>query len=190
MAKNRGGRPKSEPTPQIITLAYNLCLMMADNKKIAELCGISTTTFDRWMQDYPEFSGAIREARDICNSKTVRAMYDKAIGYDYIERTYEHQTLTDAEGLTLLDENGNARTARVLVKEVHKHQPPDVPAAKFFLYNRTKTLDPADQWNDKQHLDLSSKDGSMTPKAAQIQAGIGAEEAMSLYMQFIKDSQK
>ena len=184
------GRPKSKPSSEQCELAKNLSLLGATNEKIAELCGISTTTFDKWMKDYPEFTGAVRDGRDKANAKAVRSLFERACGYETIERTYETEVLYNKDGEPLLDEKGEVRVAKVLKKEVHKHIAADVPAIKFFLWNKTKTLDPEDQWSDKQNIDLSSSDGSMSPKEPVINEGMNAVEAMAAYAQLIKDTQK
>ena len=88
-------------------------------KQVLESMGIDPRTFRAWRKKYPEFNEAIEVGKDVAVSRVEQSLFNRACGYDYVERTYE---LVEGE--------------MRLVREYHKHMPADIKAALSFLYNR------------------------------------------------------
>lgn len=88
-------------------------------KEVIASMGIDPRTFRSWRKKYPEFNEAIEVGRDVAVSRVEQSLFKRACGYDYIEQVYE---LVEGE--------------MMLVREYHRHMPPDVKAALSFLYNR------------------------------------------------------
>lgn len=110
-------------------LSHDGCMLIAGWRrqgtpltKIAEeYIGISKTAFWGWYRS-PE-GGELRKAaaasKELSNMTVEEALYKRAIGYDYIEQTYD-----------LIE--GELRLAH----EYHRHVPPDIKAILHWLYNR------------------------------------------------------
>lgn len=92
--------------------------------KIAEdYIGISRTAFfGHWLKESEDLRKAIATSKEVADLSVEEALYKRAVGYNYIEQTYE-----------LVE--GDLR----LTKEVHKHVAPDVKAILHWLYNRMPT---------------------------------------------------
>lgn len=88
--------------------------------KIAEdYVGISRTAFFGWYRQSDELRKACTVSLDIANASVEEALLKRALGYDYVERTYD-----------LIE--GELRLAH----EYHRHMPPDTKAILSWLYNR------------------------------------------------------
>lgn len=120
--------------------AYDLALMGMTDLELAKFFHVTGASINEWQKVHPSFSKALTSAREFAAGKVVAAMYKNALGYDHDEDK-------------IFNDNGTA----MVVKTV-KHYPPNQAAAQFFLKNR----DP-DKWRDKQEIDHSSTDGSMSP---------------------------
>ena len=184
--KNKGGRPKKPIPEDKCIIAHEFACLGATNEKIAKVLGITVKLLQKWMAKDGGFREAIRTGRRIPSAKVAKSIYERAKGYPTIERKYERKVVRNADGEPLKNPDGSVRTEMVLVSEIHKQVLANVAAAKFFLWNRTKMLPPDEQWNDKQHHDLSSGDGTMSPKD-RIVPGMGAKEAARLYQQTVRE---
>jgi len=169
------GRPPVYDDTITPMLAFKFCLLGCTNEKLSELLEISIGTVEVWMREKPNFFMAVKEGRDIANANVAKSLYDRACGYEYEEKEYKRTAA--------IDDSGNLVEELTLVKVVEKHTPADIAAAKFWLWNRTKAKPKEEQWSDKQSIDLSSPDGTITPK---IKIGMSAKEASLLYKQLIK----
>ena len=89
--------------------------------KIAEeYIGVGRTAFfGHWMKESEDLRKTLATSKEVADMSVEEALYRRAVGYDYTEKTYE-----------LIE--GELR----LTKEVHKHIPPDVKAILHWLYNR------------------------------------------------------
>ncbi len=139
-------------------LALSYCLLGCTDEKLAEALKITTETLHRWRETDDEFDYAIKEGREIANANVAKSLYHRACGYNQEEKEYRAEYVKDADGNIVLDEDGNKIREIVLHKVVKKHMPADVASAKFFLWNRTKTLPKAEQWNDRQDIDITTGD--------------------------------
>ncbi len=139
------GRP-TDYDPSFVEQVRKLCNLGATDPEIADFFGVSVRTIYRWKIDHEEFCHAIKVGKEIADERVERSLYQKATGYDYSEE----QAIKIKVGQYQED---------IQVVEVSKHAPAETNAAFIWLKNRRK-----DDWRDKQELDLSSKDGSMSPK--------------------------
>lgn len=110
-------------------LAHNLALAGFDNETMANAFGVHVDTFIEWKKTYSEFAEAIREGGLNADGKVARAMYHRALGYDY-----------QAEKLLVV--NGE-----VIREEVRTHLPGDVAAQRVWLTNRRP-----DKWADRKQI--------------------------------------
>ena len=136
------GRPSSYK-PEYAEQAYKFCLLGADDPRMAQLFDVSIATISNWKNDYPEFLEAIKEGKDIADANVGKSLYQRACGYSHPEVEVK-----------VID-------GQVVMVDLIKHYPPDTGAAMAWLKNRQPKL-----WRDRKEVDLSSDDGSMTPKPA------------------------
>lgn len=136
------GRPSSYK-PEYAEQAYKYCLLGADDARMAQLFDVSTVTLNAWKKEFPEFLNALKEGKDIADANVGKSLYQRACGYSH----------PDVE-VKVID-------GQVVMVDLIKHYPPDTGAAMAWLKNRQPSL-----WRDRKEVDMSSSDGSMTPKEA------------------------
>lgn len=111
--------------------AFQLCLLGATDKDLANFFGVSETTVNNWKDAHPEFLEALKEGKQQADAKVADSLFQRALGYEHPEvKVFLH--------------NGEP----VLVP-LTKHYPPDTTAAIFWLKNRRP-----DMWRDKRELDV------------------------------------
>jgi len=76
------GRP-SPYKPEFARIAQRLCRNGATDIEVADILGISVRTFYRWCLLHEEFTAAVRVGKDAADDRVERALYQRAIGYDY-----------------------------------------------------------------------------------------------------------
>jgi hypothetical protein len=112
--------------------------------EIARALDVSIDTLWRWRREKPEFSDALKTAREIATARVEQSLYHRAIGY-------EHEA-------TKILQNGG----QVIAVKHTEHYPPDPASAIFWLKNcapdqwREKPVAPADETPAKpeQHMTL------------------------------------
>ena len=130
--KKKAGAP-TKYKPEYCELATNYCLLGATDVDLAEFMEVNESTIHLWKKTHPEFSKAIKEGKEIADSKVAQSLYNRALGYSHKETkiaTHEGQ-ITDS-------------------KEFIKHYAPDPTSCIFWLKNRQK-----DKWRDKQDVGLT-----------------------------------
>ena len=95
------------------------------DEEIAYYLGITYSALQRYKRAHTDFEEAIEGPRTELDKKVEDALYKRAIGYKYKEKTWERK---------LDPETGEY--ALVLVKTVLKHVLPDTTAQQFWLTNR------------------------------------------------------
>lgn len=120
------GRP-SKYKPEYCKQAEKLCALGATDVELADFFGVSINTIDNWKVRYPEFLGALKEAKDIANQRVVRSLYQRAVGY-----TFESEKVFQFQG-------------QIIRADTREHVPPDTTAQIFWLKNRKSA-----EWRDKQ----------------------------------------
>ena len=76
------GRP-SPYKPDFARIAQRLCRNGATDLEVADILGISVRTFYRWCLLHDEFTAAVRTGKDAADDRVERALYQRAVGYDY-----------------------------------------------------------------------------------------------------------
>jgi len=140
-------------------LAFKFSLLGCSNQQLADALDISLGRLGVWLAEHKNFHSAVFDGRKEADANVAKALYHRALGRHWEEKTYERKIIGKKE-------DGEKITDLVITKVVTRYTPPDVPAIKFWLWNRTKTLSKDQQWNDKQSIDLESSDGSMSPVAS------------------------
>ncbi|MDB5712343.1 MAG: transposase [Sphingomonas bacterium] len=77
------GRP-SPYKPEFARIAQRLCRNGATDIEVADILGISVRTFYRWCLLHDEFTAAVRVGKDAADDRVERALYQRAVGYDYV----------------------------------------------------------------------------------------------------------
>ena len=77
------GRP-SPYKPDFARIAQRLCRNGATDIEVADILGISVRTFYRWCLLHDEFTAAVRVGKDAADDRVERALYQRAVGYDYV----------------------------------------------------------------------------------------------------------
>ncbi|MEP8883513.1 terminase [Enterobacter kobei] len=122
--------------------ARKLCLLGYTDAELADFFEVSEATINNWKLEHPEFLESIKKGKDVADGDVASNLYHRAMGYTAKEKREEKT----AEGFKEVD--------------AEKHIPGDVTAMIFWLKNRQK-----DKWREKQDVNHTSDDGSMTPKA-------------------------
>lgn len=132
--KHPGGRP-TKYKPEYVEQAHRLCKFMgATDADMADFFDVAESTISLWKIEHPEFSAAIKKAKEVADIEVSEKLYTRAMGYD-IESVH----ITAYEG-------------QITETPIIKHFSPDVTAQIFWLKNRQ----PA-KWRDVQDLNLHNK---------------------------------
>lgn len=122
--------------------ARKLCLLGYTDAELADFFEVSESTINKWKIDYPVFSESIKKGKAIADGDVTDRLYQRAMGF----------VAPDVD-IRVIDN-------KIVETPLEKHYPPDTAAAIFWLKNRQK-----DKWREKQDVNHTSDDGSMTPKA-------------------------
>lgn len=116
-----------------------------------ELCDffdINRATLYRWKNSNKEFCDSLKNWKNEADAKVEKSLYQRAIGYEYDEITYEKSKtgglgikLTEGEVTAIKHEN------TYKVKITTKQVVPDVIAEIFWLKNRKP-----EEWRDKHEV--------------------------------------
>lgn len=111
------------------------------DQRIAERIGIAQPTLAQWKRSHGEIKEALEAGRKTADKQVENALLKRALGYSYMEKTYER----------VVDENGEEKM--VVKKQVEKQVMPDLSAQAFWLKNRNP-----EKWKDKQDMRWEDKD--------------------------------
>lgn len=136
-----------------------------DQTGIAELLGVGPECISVWKSRDPAFAKVIKKGtEDYCGREIVKALVDRALGYEYDEVIEEFIVLRrDGEDDYYVERketqgrNGSKHLNTKLVpgkkvRIVHKKMVPDVGAIVFYLCNRLK-----DEWANVQSQRIEGK---------------------------------
>ena len=146
MATSKEKQSVGRPTlykQEYVELGYKFCLLGADDNRLAEMLEVDVATINRWKISHPEFCESLKAGKDKADARVAEALYNRALGYSHPD-----------SDVKVID-------GRIVITELTKHYPPDTGAAMAWLKNRQPKT-----WRDKQEIDNTSSDGSMTPQAA------------------------
>ena len=133
-----GGRPtkyKSEFSEQ----AGKLALLGFTNKDFATFFDVAVSTVDLWISKHEEFSGAIKQGREIADAEVAASLNKRARGFSYTETKSED---------VINSETGRKTGEKVTT--IKKHVAPDTAAAFIWLKNRQP-----ERWRDKREVQHS-----------------------------------
>lgn len=132
------GRPteyKEEYNEQV----YKLCLLGADDKRIADFFNINEKTLNNWKHQYPEFLQSIKKGKEIADFEVANSLYHRAKGYK--RKAIQFATF-----------KGEITDREEYIEEI----PPDTTAAIFWLKNRQ-----GKNWREKQEVETTIKTYSL-----------------------------
>jgi len=112
----------------MIEEAQKLAELGFTNEEIADFWGRSRRSLQRWLKKYPEFSHTLKAAKSKADKRVEESLYNRALGHEYTEKTYEKR---------------GGKMA--LMKEVTKEVVSSTTAQIFWLKNRRPDL-----WRDVQ----------------------------------------
>lgn len=115
-------------TPDMVKRAADMAAVGATESQIADRLGIRTHTLQRWANTYPDFGEALRVNMEAADERVKRALYQRCVGYDYVEESI------------VVDQNTH-EVRSVPVRVVHV--PADAKAALSWLAKRQR-----DDWGD------------------------------------------
>lgn len=119
MAKKKRGAP-TKYKEEYNDLVYKYCLLGCTDEEMADLFGVSKSTFNLWKKEHIDFSDSVTRGKTIADAEVAAALYNRATGYDYTE-TKEKEGDNGSETITTT-----------------KHISADAGAAMNWLSNRQK----------------------------------------------------
>jgi hypothetical protein len=128
----------------------------ARNIDMAEYFEVTVGTIDYWIKTKPEFARAVKIGRLEASLKVAQALYQKAIGFQYMDEQVIANTVKK------YGENGKLISQHVepLIVQVHKQLPPDAYAAHKYLSIIQREI-----WAETNSLNINhSHTGSVTVK--------------------------
>lgn len=102
------------------------------NDQIIKEIGISRFTFYKKLKEEPYFSYALFKHRHIAVQNVENAMYKRAVGYTFLEKTIELKPVVKMDISGTIEKTFELMESKIIEKEV----PGDVKAQEIFLTNR------------------------------------------------------
>lgn len=149
------------------------------DKQIAELLGICEATFYKHKAVRSELVDALKINKNIADLRVVDSLYQRAIGYEYIEEVTE--AFVDGRKVKDSDDVKKVKPDTIRTKKIKRFMPPDVTAQIFWLKNRQPG-----KWRDKKHAELIAKGDGLL----KITPTMEPTKAVDLYIQMIQDDKK
>lgn len=145
-AKGNKGGGRSFFKPEYSEQAYQLTLLGATDKELADSFSVSEKTICNWKKRHKEFFQSLKRGKTIADGNVVNSLYKRAIGYQYDEVHFEKIDLKEK-----LEEAENSELKIDIFKKkiITKEVLPDVTAQIFWLKNRQ-----SGKWRDKQFTDV------------------------------------
>ena len=130
-------------------------LIKSDTYTVAEVCqqcGITTSTYYQWLNDYPDFEQAIEQAKD------ERMQFFVAEAKKSLLKKIQGYTVDETKVVTVpsskKDANGRPLPQIKEQTTVKKHIQPDTAAVIFTLTNGEPT-----RWRNRQSNEVTGADG-------------------------------
>lgn len=130
---------------EYIEQVYKLCLLGADDKRIADFFDVEEKTINNWKKKYPEFLQSIKKGKEMADFEIANSLYHKAKGYQ--RKAVQFATF-----------QGEITDQREYIEDV----PPDTTACIFWLKNRQKDL-----WREKTEQEITNKTPSIVVASQQ-----------------------
>lgn len=96
--------------------------------QIAKNVGVADSTFREWKARFPAIAAALKRSRELADIEVENALFKRAIGYEYTEKT----VVTSSKGVS--------------ETIVTKRMAPDVGAQAFWLKNRRPDI-----WKERRY---------------------------------------
>lgn len=158
-------RPTKFEPKYHIPWAKSLAMEGLTDKEIAGRMEIAESTVHKWKRDFPEFSEALKEGKDVADAKVTNSLYRTAVGF----------TLKEKKVIVTMENDGTQKPARIETTE--REVGPNVTSIIYWLKNRRPAV-----WKDRQSVEstISIEGLPATP----------TEYVNSLDEQFAFDSQE
>lgn len=99
------------------------------NSEIAEKLNVPYSTFQSYVEKYPELEMALDKGREAAELLVENALLKSALGFTSLEITKERKQVGE-------NPDGTPIYKMVPTKKVYKQVPPSVPAIQYWLENR------------------------------------------------------
>lgn len=114
------GRP-SKYKPEFVHQAKVACEAGFTDRELADLFEVSEVTINTWKVEHPEFSLALKEAKNVSDQRVERSLYHRAIGYTF-------------DSVKIFPPKASGEPP--LIVPYREHVPPDATSMIFWLKNR------------------------------------------------------
>jgi hypothetical protein len=128
-------RPAGRPTsfkPEYAEQAFKLCLLGATDEDMADFFNVCMATINNWKNDHPKFLEALSLGKIRADAEIAHSLYHRAKGYEH-------------PAVKIFMPQG---AAAPVYADYIEHYPPDVAAAKMWLFNRQPKKWKPDQTED------------------------------------------
>lgn len=147
------GRPSSYDEKYHCKKAFDLCLLGATDKMMADFFEVSEQTLNTWKKEHPEFLESLKKGKEEADAEIAKSLYHRAKGYSHPDLY-----ITQHQG-------------EIIKEKITKHYPPDPTAMIFWLKNRHP-----EQWRDKRDIELTGEDGGPVKYEIKLPEGFPAKE--------------
>lgn len=141
--KGKGGAP-TKYREEYNDLAYKYCLLGCTDVEMADLFGVSKSTFNLWKKEHSKFSDSLTRGKAFADAEVAHSLYNRAKGYDYTEERHKD----GKDGLE--------------ITKVNKHVPGDAGAAMNWLSNRQRG-----KWKKDPKVKVQVKVGEISDEELQ-----------------------
>jgi hypothetical protein len=121
----------SKYKPEYDEQAFNLCLLGATDKELANAFHVEEQTINNWKIDHPSFFESLKAGKEDADLNVIKSLYKRAQGYTYTETVKE---------------------TGVPTKVTSKEMPPDPTSMIFWLKNRQRK-----KWTDTKEVITTEK---------------------------------
>ena len=122
---------------EYVEQARKLCALGAKEIELADFFGVAISTLYEWRNSHPEFSEAIKIAKEEADNRVERSLFERATGYSY-------------PSVKIFQYEGSP--VEVPYRE---HVPPDPTAMIFWLKNRKPK-----EWRDRREQEITGAEGA------------------------------
>lgn len=129
------GRP-TKYKPEYARQAKKLCELGATDIELADFFEVNESTIYEWQHRFPDFSKALKLAKEPADQRVERSLYRRATGYSY-------------DTVKIFQYNGTE-----VVVPYREHVPPDATSMIFWLKNRKRA-----EWRDRIENQHTGPDG-------------------------------
>lgn len=140
---NKGGAPTLYQE-KYDEQAYKLCLLGADDSKLADFFEVDERTINNWKLAHPKFFQSIKEGKEIADIEVANSLYKGALDRKVIKQ----QAIKMKDVVYSSEGKKISETERVEIVELEEEISGDFRNQQFWLRNRK-----SGQWKDKQEVD-------------------------------------